>query len=119
MDFGFGFGMFGVMFFIVFTIVIVMFILSFARTIKQWKKNNDSPRLTVYATVVDKIKDITYYDNPKTAIRSASSNYYVTFQVESGDRIALEVSREEYGIILEGDSGKLTFQGTRYISFER
>lgn len=75
MDFGFGFGMFGVMFSIVFTIVIVMFILSFARTIKQWKKNNDSPRLTVYATVVDKRKDITYYDNPKTAIRSASSNY--------------------------------------------
>lgn len=119
MDFGFGFGIFGAMFFIVFTIVILMFILSFARKIKQWKKNNDSPRLTVYATVVDKRKDVTYYDNPKTAIRSASSNYYVTFQVESGDRIALEVSREEYGIILEGDSGKLTFQGTRYISFER
>ena len=25
----------------------------------------------------------------------------------------------EYGLIAEGDAGKLTFQGTRFISFER
>ena len=78
---------------IVITNIILMIKKTNKKKIKKKKKNNDSPRLTVYATVVDKRKEVTYYDNPKTAIRSASSNYYVTFQVESGDRIALEVSR--------------------------
>lgn len=31
----------------------------------------------------------------------------------------LGVSGSEYGMLAEGDSGKLTFQGTRYLSFER
>ena len=25
----------------------------------------------------------------------------------------------EYGMLAEGDAGRLTFQGTRYLSFER
>ena len=49
----------------------------------------------------------------------ASTSYYVTFQVESGDRIELGVSGMEYGMLIEGDTGRLSFQGTRYLSFER
>jgi hypothetical protein len=45
--------------------------------------------------------------------------YYVTFQVESGDRMEFRLSGREYGMIVEGDRGRLTFQGTRYLSFER
>lgn len=41
--------------------------------------------------------------------------YYATFQVESGDRMELSVSGTEYGLLAEGDMGKLTFQGTRYL----
>ena len=37
----------------------------------------------------------------------------------SGDRMALEMSGEQSGLIAEGDQGQLTFQGTRFISFER
>ena len=44
---------------------------------------------------------------------------YVTFQVESGDRMELAVSGREYGMLAEGDIGKLTFQGTRYLAFKR
>ena len=49
---------------------------------------------------------------------TTSTSYYVTFQVESGDRMELPVSGREYGMLAEGDIGKLTFQGTRYLSFE-
>jgi len=35
------------------------------------------------------------------------------------DRIELCVSGTEYGMLVEGDTGRLTFQGTRYLSFER
>ena len=47
------------------------------------------------------------------------TNYYVTFEVESGDRMELELQGHEYGLLVEGDKGKLTFQGTRYLGFER
>ena len=43
----------------------------------------------------------------------------MTFQVESGDRIELNVSGPEYGMLVEGDRGDLSFQGTRYLGFER
>ena len=50
---------------------------------------------------------------------TTDSTYYVTFQVESGDRMELRVSGPEYGMLIEGDHGTLTFQGTRYLGFER
>ncbi len=43
----------------------------------------------------------------------------MTFQVESGDRMEFSVTGSEYGMLAEGDTGKLSFQGTRYLSFER
>ena len=43
----------------------------------------------------------------------------VTFQVESGDRMEFEVDGSDYGLLVQGDIGKLSFQGTRYLGFER
>lgn len=50
---------------------------------------------------------------------SSSTTYYVTFEVESGDRIEFRMQGNQYGILVEGDRGKLTFQGTRYLEFRR
>ena len=36
-------------------------------------------------------------------IRLQITSYYVTFQVESGDRMELSVSGREYGMLAEGD----------------
>ena len=47
------------------------------------------------------------------------TSYYVTFQFDSGDRLEFSVEGTEYGMLAEGDRGKLTFQGTRYLGFER
>ncbi|MCI9457297.1 MAG: DUF2500 domain-containing protein, partial [Oscillospiraceae bacterium] len=40
-------------------------------------------------------------------------------QVESGDRMEFQVQDTDYGLLVEGDRGKLTFQGTRFLGFER
>ena len=48
-----------------------------------------------------------------------TSTYYVTFQFESGDRMEFSVDGSEYGLLAEGDTGNLCFQGTRYLSFKR
>ena len=50
---------------------------------------------------------------------TTSSRYYVTFQVESGDRMELSLPGREYGLLVEGDRGNLSFQGTRFLGFER
>ena len=120
--FDFGFGMFGMLFSLVFVLVIGMFIVIAVKSISQWNKNNHSPRLTVPATVVAKRTNVSHHhNNHGTGMHhsSTSTSYYVTFQVESGDRMELPVAGPEYGLLIEGDSGNLTFQGTRYLGFSR
>ena len=120
--FDFGFGMFGVMFSLVFVIVIGMFIVIAVKGISQWNKNNHSPRLTVPATVVSKRTNVSHHHNHHgngMHHSSTSTSYYVTFEVESGDRMDLHMTGQEFGLLVEGDRGNLTFQGTRYLGFER
>lgn len=122
MGFGYGFDMFSIMFSIVFIIVIGMFVVTVIKGIGQWNKNNNSPRLTVPATVVAKRTNVSHHNHAGTNghhHHSTSTTYYVTFQVESGDRMELHLSGHEFGMLVEGDKGKLSFQGTRYLGFER
>ena len=109
---------------LIFVVVIGMFIFIAVKGISQWNKNNHSPRLTVPATVVAKRTNVSshhHHGHNGTGMHhtSHSTTYYVTFQVESGDRMELNVAGHEYGMLIEGDHGKLTFQGTRYLGFER
>ena len=48
-----------------------------------------------------------------------STLYYVTFEVDGGERKEFGLSGREYGLLAEGDAGTLTFQGTRYKGFAR
>lgn len=120
---GFGFDMFQIMFTLVFIMVFGMFIVIAVKGISQWNKNNNSPRLTVPAKVVAKRTNVSHHHHNHGAgsmhHSTHSTSYYVTFQVESGDRMELRMAGHEFGLLVEGDSGKLTFQGTRYLGFER
>ena len=90
------------------------------RIIGQWNKNNHSPRLTVPATVIAKRGHTTRSGHGCQVCQSeVSTDYYVTFQFESGDRLELAVPNHQVGYLVEGDRGKLTFQGTRFLGFER
>ena len=120
--FGFGFGMFQIMFFIVFGLALCTVIMTLVKGITEWNKNNHSPRLTVPATVVTKRTDVPRRrrSGPKGHHRHhTSTSYNVTFEVESGDRMELHMTGSEYGMLVEGDRGNLSFQGTRYLGFER
>ncbi|MGG1398995.1 DUF2500 domain-containing protein [Bacillus salipaludis] len=99
---------------VIFVIVISTILFTIVTGITQWNKNNHSPKLNVNARVVAK----------RTAVRGggetrAHSDYFVTFEVESGDRMELEVKDDDFGMLVEGDQGELTFQGTRYLGFIR
>nr|WP_325301299.1 DUF2500 domain-containing protein [uncultured Oscillibacter sp.] len=125
MSMGFGMGGFDLMFSIfpflfitVFVIVIGTFVVMAVRGVGTWSKNNASPRLTVSAQVVTKRTQVSHHHH-QDSMGHTSTAYYATFQVESGDRMEFSVSGAEYGMLAEGDQGSLTFQGTRYLGFER
>ena len=104
-----------------------MFFFALISNLRTWNKNNHSPRLTVPATVVAKRTDVLHSSSANAGDMSGAhgydtstfTSYYVTFQVESGDRMEFTVSGSDYGMLVEGDIGKLSFQGTRYLGFER
>lgn len=127
MGLDYGFESFEMMFSIVFILVIGVFIFIAVKGIAQWNRNNQSPRLTVNAEVVTKRTSVSHHQHANAGDATgahgfhttSSTYYYVTFQVESGDRIELAVSGSDYGMLAEGDRGRLSFQGTRYQGFER
>lgn len=119
-----------IMFTIIPIIVVIGFIFVFGTIIvrltqdaKQWKRNNESPVLTVDATLVTKRADVHHYHHNAGAHNmhhmSSSTTYYATFEVISGDRLEFEIRDTEYGMLVEKDMGKLTFQGLRYLGLER
>lgn len=118
------------MFSIVPVIVMIGFVFVFGtiivRSIQgvgQWRRNNASPILTVDAKVSSKRIDVSHHHHHDAGTshmhHTSHTTYYVTFEVQSGDRMEFVVPGREYGKLSEQDYGKLTFQGTRYLNFER
>ena len=127
MFFGWFDAIFSFIFPILFLLFIGMFFFALISNLRTWNKNNHSPRLTVPATVVAKRTDVSHSSSANAGDMSGAhgydtstfTSYYVTFQVESGDRMEFEVDGSDYGLLVQGDIGKLSFQGTRYLGFER
>lgn len=91
-----------------------------------WNKNNHSPRENGKAKVVTKRMKVSGMGGHRirTSVMmdttsSTSTRYFVTFELENGKRLEFSVNDGEYGMLAEGDSGELTWQGTRYLGFER
>ena len=127
MEFDMGFALmdrlFPLMFLVVFIFIISTIVGSLVSGAKRKHKNDQSPRLTAEAKVVSKRMQVGEnrhrHTNDDMMHSYNYSKYFVTFEFESGDRVEMPVDGSEYGLLVEGDTGKLTFQGTRYLSFSR
>lgn len=113
------FDLFSILFFLAFFCILGIIIANFVREGKRWHSDNRSPRLTVEAKVVAKRTNHTRHGGGQHHTAHTSTTYFVTFEVQSGDRMELRMAGNEYGLLIEGDFGDLTFQGTRFLSFER
>jgi hypothetical protein len=103
-----------------FIVFFIIFITIAIKGIAQWNRNNHSPVLTVTARVIAKRANVSHHNANNVGMHhSTSTSYYVTFEFESGDRLELHVPHSEFGYLIEGDMGRLTFQGTRYKGFQR
>ena len=119
--------LFSLLFPLVFLLALGTILFTLVGNLRTWNKNNHSPRLTVQAAVVAKRTQVSRHRHANAGDATGAhgcttgsvTTYYVTFQVESGDRMELQVDSAEYGMLVEGDTGKLSFQGTRYLGFQR
>lgn len=109
---------------IVFILVLGTIIFRFFKSIRTWSYNNSQPVQSVVAKIVSKRSNVSshfHHNNGEGLNHHAHTytTYYVTFEVESGQRLEFNVKANEYGLLVEGDTGELTFQGTRYLGFKR
>jgi hypothetical protein len=119
-----GFGFFSIIPFIValgFLVIGSMLILNIIKGIGEWSRNNNSPRLEERARIVAKRTNVSHHhhSNQNTPTSSTSTTYYATFELMSGVRQEFHVAGNVFGYLVEGDEGMLSFQGTRYLGFQR
>ena len=95
-------------------LVFSLAVLIIAKRVEISLKNSRSPVAAAAASAVSKRQSVSGGYNT-----GGYTSYFVTFEFDSGERAELSVSGEEFGMIAEGDRGTLTYQGTKFISFER
>ena len=88
------------------------------------RQNNKSPYQSADVKIVDLREERQEYEPVAEAAvtrggLSSVTEYYVTFEKKNGEREEFHVSEQEYGFLHLGDSGKLTYQGTRYLGFDK
>ena len=121
------FYIFNVLFSIIFFCILGLIIYNIVKNISTWNQNNHSERLTVPAKIVAKRTKVSQHQQPNAGDATgahgftvmSSTSYYVTFELENGERMELSVKGTEYGMLAEGDTGALSYQGARYLGFER
>ena len=106
----------------------VILIGTIGRALYVWFRNNRSPQETADARVITKRTKVTGHGGHAGVRNAAGMNtfssstytrYFVTFELDNGKRLEFSVKDPEYGMLAEGDRGRLSWQGTRYLGFER
>ena len=92
-----------------------VFIIIFA--VKQKSKNDNAPRVTIEAKVVDKRTVSHRHHNHNNHFSHRHYYHYVSFELSDGQRTELCVDRIDFDSLCVADEGMLTLQGTRFISF--
>ncbi len=89
-------------------------VLAIVRVARRLAADRSSPQRRSDARVLDKRTHVT--GGGSTPVEQ---EYFVTFQLASGERVELTVSGAVYGVLMPGDEGALQWQGSRYLDFGR
>lgn len=90
---------------VIFLIIIVIICMADANTIICWFKNNRAPVHSMCASVLTK--------------EINENKYYVCFGLEDGQMKRFSIDYFAYISLKEGEKGILTYQGTRFIRYDR
>lgn len=100
---------------LIFILVAGSFIYVIIKGLSTWISNNGADLLQERCKVVDKRTEVWGGSGDS----SANTNYYITFEFDNRTRKELPVSANHFGVIVIGDLGELTYQGTRFKEFTR
>ncbi len=94
---------------------VTLIIVEIVKSIRNMKKR------TVQAQVITKkIKRAYSKALAKAGISGADwLEFYAVFRTEKGKKLELQLPKEIYNEISEGDKGQLTYKGYNFISFDR
>ena len=81
----------------------------------EWHGNNQQPVQTMPALIVAKRLHV----SGGAGTTSTHTSYYITFELQSGERCEFLVPGQLYGQLAERDQGWLSIQGTRFKSYNR
>lgn len=84
--------------------------------VKTWITNYTSPVESRLATAVTKRTEVW---GGRGYLAGTHTSYYVTFEFRDGSRRELEVKPKAHALIVEGDMGELSYQGSRFRGFAR
>lgn len=75
-------------------------------------------RQTVDALIVAKRMNCSQHHHGAEIIPDhVPTTYYITFQIDKGPRVELQVKESQYDLMFDGERGKLTYKGKRLIRF--
>lgn len=100
---------------LVLLLIIGFIVYTSAKALKIWISNNASSLQSKGAAAVTKRSEVW----GGGGYSRTSTSYYVTFEDQAGSRMEFEVKAKAYGMIVEGDWGRLSYQGTRFKGFVR
>ena len=111
----------------IFLIIVFVIMVILVNNMNRWSQNNNSPETTVEAVVSDKRDRDSMQQVPAGGDPTGAQGFQLipnihrtaVFTVESGETMEFTVSEGEFRSLQKGERGRLTFQGTRYLGFER
>lgn len=101
--------------FIVFAILTMIFVTSLVKGIGQYLKNSSIPEEHVPARLVAK----RMHNWGGHGNLAKHTSYFVTFETAEGERLEFPAGSTFWGLHAEGETGILTYRGTKFIDFEK
>lgn len=127
-----GMSAFMVLFFVVFFGIIAVFVWRLASAGRARAQAAAAPEVQAQGRVVDKRVETLGPGSARPALlaspnlvqvpmgdESAYQLHRITFEQPGGERFELSVPPDQYGLIVEGDSGTVTMKGGDLLSFTR
>ena len=102
-------------FYLIAFVIIGVLAFHLLRGLAEWLRNNQSPRETKQATVVAKRFQVSGGGQQQPS----QTTYYLTFEFLDRQRLEYRVKASIFGQLVEGDRGILTYQGSRFLDFNR
>jgi hypothetical protein len=96
---------FTIVFIILLALIVSLVLFTAAKSVLRRLKGGNLPLLVVNARVA--------------SLRSEGERHFVAFEFPNGQPVEFEMSEKEIGALAQGDAGRLTFQGERFVSFKK